>query len=147
MVADMKAADRAATALGNAIGPELAGKISQAKLDSFIGQLRRAGLSFDDIEAGAERFAQSLQKMDAATSSFDSVEQAARRTGTEIDRSGGVMANFVGNTLQELPGLSGAFGPLNTAIGQFAEYAAEGGVKMSGLLDRKSTRLNSSHRT
>ena len=134
MVADMKAADRAASALGNAIGPELAGKIGQAKLDSFIGQLRRAGLSFDDIEAGAERFADSLRKMDAATSSFDSVEQAARRTGTEIDKSGGVMANFVGNTLQELPGLSGAFGPLNTAIGQFAEYAAEGGVSVSGFL-------------
>lgn len=134
MVADMKAADKAAESLGSALGPELAGKIGSAKLDAFIGDLRRAGLSFDDITANADRFADSLRRMDAAADSVGNVEQALVRTGDAADRSGGVMANFVGNAIQELPGLSGAFGPLNTAIGQFAEYAAEGGVSAQGFL-------------
>ena len=134
MVADMKAAGKAAAALANAIGPELAGKIGTAKLDEFVGQLRRAGVSFDDITANADRFGDSLRRMDDATGSFDNVQQAAARTGEELGKSKGVLANFVGNAAQELPGLSGAFGPLNTAIGQFAEYAAEGDVTLSQFL-------------
>lgn len=134
MVADMKAADKAAEALSSALGPELAAKIGTAKLDDFLGKLRSAGLSFEEIEGGATRFADSLRQMDAATGSFDSVEQAARRTNDEMGKSKGVLANFVGNAAQELPGLSGAFGPLNTAIGQFAEYAAEGDVNLSQFL-------------
>lgn len=134
MVADMKAANKAAAALGTALGPELAAKVGSAKLDEFMGQLRRAGVSFDDITANADRFADSLRKMDDATGSFDNVQQAAARTGEELGKSKGVLANFVGNAAQELPGLSGAFGPLNTAIGQFAEYAAEGDVTLTQFL-------------
>ena len=134
MVADLKAADKAAAALGTALGPELSAKIGSDKLDQFIGKLRSAGLSFEDIEGGAERFADSLRKMDAASDSFDNVQQAAARTNDEMGKSKGVLANFVGNAAQELPGLSGAFGPLNTAIGQFAEYAAEGDVTMTQFL-------------
>ena len=96
MVADMKAADKAAAALANAIGPELAGKIGTAKLDEFVGQLRRAGVSFDDITANADRFGDSLRRMDDATGSFDNVQQAAARTGEELGKSKGVLANFVG---------------------------------------------------
>ena len=80
MVSDMKAADKAAEALATALGPELSAKIGTAKLDEFLGKLRSAGLSFEEIEGGAGRFADSLRQMDAATGSFDSVEQAARRT-------------------------------------------------------------------
>lgn len=134
MVADMKAADKAAEALASALGPELSAKIGTAKLDEFLGKLRSAGLSFEEIEGGAGRFADSLRQMDAATGSFDSVEQAARRTNDEMGKSKGVLANFVGNAAQELPGLSGAFGPLNTAIGQFAEYAAEGDINLGQFL-------------
>lgn len=134
MVKDMQAGERAAGALADALGPELAAKIGSAKLDNFIGDLKRAGLSFEEVEADAESFAQSLRKMDAAADGVKNVEQAMQRVGVETDRSRSVFANFAGNAVQELPGMSGAFGPLNMAIGQFTEYASEGNIAIGGLL-------------
>ena len=134
MVSDLKAADKAAKALSTALGPELTAKISSARVDEFVGRLRQAGVSFDDITSNADRFAESLHKMDAASGSLEDVHQAAARTGEELGKSKSVMANFVGNAVQELPGISDAFGPLNMAVGQFAEYATEGDVTLSSFL-------------
>jgi hypothetical protein len=50
------------------------------------------------------------------------------------DQSRSVMANWAGNMAQELPGLQGALGPVSMAIGQFAEYAAEGNISMKNLI-------------
>lgn len=76
-----------------------------------------------------------------ARKAFDNVESSAagaskklKDTADDADRSRSVFANFAGNAAQEIPGLSQAFGPLNVAIGQFAEYAAEGGIKLKGLI-------------
>ncbi len=134
MAADLKASEKAAEALGAALGPELAAKIGSAKLDSFIGDLKRAGLSFEQVEADAESFAQSLRKMDAAADSVKNVDKAMARVGETTDNTRSVVANFAGNAAQELPGVAAAMGPMNMAIGQFAEYAAEGNIKLENFV-------------
>ena len=54
MASDLKSSEKAAEALANALGPEMAAKIGDARLDSFIGDLKRAGLSFEEVEADAK---------------------------------------------------------------------------------------------
>ena len=134
MVADLQASERAAEALANALGPEMAAKIGGAKLDSFVGDLKRAGLSFEEVEADAESFAQALKKMDAAADSVKDVDTAMARVGQTADNTRSVFANFAGNAAQELPGVATALGPVNMAISQFVEYAAEGNIRLSEML-------------
>jgi hypothetical protein len=69
-----------------------------------------------------------------AEESLDKVRGATKGIGTDADQSRSVMANFAGNVTSELPGVAGAFGPLNMAVGQFAEYAAEGNINMANFI-------------
>lgn len=101
--------------------------------------IERATTEFQLFGQAMERTFQ--QAAANARKSFASVESSAqgaskdlKKTADDADRSRSVFANFAGNAAQEIPGLSAAFGPLNTAIGQFTEYAAEGNIKLRGLV-------------
>lgn len=131
MAAELKGAEKAADALASALGPELAAKADPREL---VLKFRALGASFDDIEANADKLAASVKQLDDVSVGFDGVTKGAHGAGEEIDRSRSVLANFAGNAVQDLPGVSGAFGALNVAAGQFAEYASEGGIKLRGLL-------------
>lgn len=132
---------RAADKLGEALGPDLRGKIGDAGLDKFVTDLRTAGLSFDDIEGEADELAAALARIDdvsvKSTSRLNQglrdVDTTAAKTGDTVDRTGSVFANFAGNAVQDIPGISGSFGALNVAAGQFAEYAAEGGIQIGNM--------------
>lgn len=135
-----KAADKAeeklattkamADSLAKALGPDMAKALGQSTLDSYARKMYRAGLTIDDVQQNAEELTKQMARLEAAS---EQAATATGRIGTEADKSRSVMANFTGNALQEIPGLSGAFGPLNMAIGQFGEYAAEGDIKLKGL--------------
>ncbi len=133
MASDLKSSEKAAEALANALGPEMAAKIGDARLDSFIGDLKRAGLSFEEVEADAESFAQALRKMDAAADSVKNVDAATARLGDTADNSRNVLANMVGNSVQDLGELGGVAGTAGVAIGQLAEYAADGNISLAGF--------------
>lgn len=133
--AEMEGIEDAAKVLGDALGPELAQRIDPR--DTVV-QMRQLGIAVDDIKANADELAASLSKIDGlsvrpVSTGMDDVAVSSRKAGDEIDRSRSVLANFAGNAAQDLPGISGSFGALNVAAGQFAEYAAEGGIKLSGL--------------
>ncbi len=49
------------------------------------------------------------------------------------DQSGSVLANMVGNSVQEVGELGGVAGPAGMALGQLAEYATEGNISLAGL--------------
>lgn len=139
MNADLARTTETADRLADALGPEMASKLGRGGVNRLVSDLQRAGLTLEDIDASVTELADSLRMLDAQDTSKLNGELAqtqARMTmvANEADRSRGVMANFVGNAVQEVPGLSHAFGPLNVAIGQFAEYATEGGIAMRGLL-------------
>lgn len=130
---DMKAA---ADALGAALGPELAARVDTA---SVVTELRMVGLTADDIKADADALADALRRVDQVNmrgvrTEADDIQTGFRNVGTEADQTRSVVANFAGNAAQELPGVTGAMGPLNMAIGQFAEYASEGNIKMSNFI-------------
>jgi hypothetical protein len=133
MIADLKRAESAAEALGRSLGPDLSAKIGDAKLDSFIADLRRMGLSFEEIEGNSDRFAASLRKIDESTGSIKNVEGAVSRLGHESDNSRSVLANMVGNSVQDLGALGGVAGSAGVMIGQLAEYASEGNIGLAGL--------------
>ena len=133
LIDDLKAAERAADALGDALGPELRDSLGDAHLDSFIADLRQAGLTFDQIEQNADDFAGSLRKMDGAASSVKGVEGKLRAMNSEGDNSRNVLANMVGNSAQDIGQLAGITGTAGVALGQMAEYAADGNIKLSNL--------------
>lgn len=124
--------------LASALGPEFAAKAEQG-VDGLVLDLRRAGLTFEEIEADADGLAMAVKRLDDVQlgkmkGELGQVDDKMRQVGDTTDRSRGVMANFVGNASQDLPGVSGSMGALNVAVGQFAEYATEGDIKMKQFL-------------
>lgn len=135
---DLKATQVAADALGRALGPGLAQKLGKSGLDRLITDLRRTGLTLEQITTDADVLALALNKLDNvrvdnAVKDVDRLSTAVNKTATAADRSTGVFANFAGNAAQEIPVVAAAMGPLNVAIGQFTEYAAEGNISLAGL--------------
>jgi hypothetical protein len=120
--------------LGQALGPELAAKIGQSRINDAAGDFHRAGISAQDLEGNIDGIADSIRRMDAVGDKAKDLGVNMHNVGLEADQSRSVMANFTGNAIQELPGMTGMFGPLNMAIGQFGEYAAEGNIKLKNLL-------------
>ena len=131
---DLKETTAIADKLAQALGPELTAKVN---VDEIATKFHHVGMTVEDVDANIDSFRSSLSRMadtaDTVKSRMGDVDQAVQRVGDTTDRSRGVMANYVGNAAQEIPGLTGAFGPLNTAIGQFAEYATEGGISLAGM--------------
>ena len=136
--ADIQKSAVAARALGDALGPELSAKLGRNGIQSLIRDFSRMGLTLQDVTDEAELLAQSVRQVsdlnvDPLNASVSKLDDGMRKVGDTTDKSRSVFANFAGNASQELPGLAGAFGPLNTAIGQFAEYASEGGISLAGF--------------
>lgn len=140
--ADMAETAAIADRLAQAIGPSLEAAIGRSGIDRMAGELDRAGMSARDVEDAAADLRAELGQVaseaaatgDKARAGFDQVGDAARRAGTETENTRSVVANFAGNAVQELPGVGAAFGPLNMAVGQFAEYATEGNIQFRKLL-------------
>jgi len=134
--ADRELAETVALAdkLGQALGPELTARVN---VDEIAGKMRQVGMTTADVEANIDDFRSSLTQMantaDQAKARMGDLDDGVRRVGDSTDRSRSVMANFTGNAMQELPMLSEAFGPLNMAIGQFAEYGAEGNISLKNM--------------
>lgn len=126
--ADLAQTRAMAQRLGEALGPELSASMGSARLDQFAANLRQAGMSADQLDENIDDVADAVRRMDAASASVDNFDGSMRRAADTTDRTGSVVANFAGNAAQELPGVTSAMGPLNMAIGQFAEYAMEGGI-------------------
>lgn len=125
---DLEQTRKIAERLGNSLGPELSQKMGQARLDDWAVKIRQAGVSADDLDGSIDDITDSIKRMDAASDSLDTFDTKMRQVGDSTERTGSVTANYLGNAAQEIPGVTGAFGPLNMAIGQFVEYAAEGGI-------------------
>lgn len=132
---ELTAAKQAADALSTALGPELGGRMD---VTSVLNDLRRMGLTFDEIRANADTLATSLKGLDDIQLShvdagMGNIDTQFGKLRDSADQTRSVVANFAGNLTQELPGIAGAFGPLNMAASQFVEYAAEGNIALRSL--------------
>jgi len=135
---ELRAASRAADALGRALGPELAARMGQDGIAEKIGDLNRMGLSFEEIEADAEQLAAAIKQVDAVQVSavdqgLGNLNGRLREARENADQSRSVLANMVGNSTQSIAGLGGVVGDLGVGLGQLGEYATEGGIGMAGL--------------
>jgi hypothetical protein len=132
------AADRLAAALG----PEMVAKIEAGgrSVDSYITELQRMGLTFDDIRTDVDELAAAIRNVDSTRSSIEGlrtplkdVDGGLREVRDSADQSRSVLANMVGNSVQDMGALGGVAGTAGMALGQFAEYATEGNISLAGL--------------
>jgi uncharacterized protein YoxC len=135
--ADFKANAKAAEKLAEALGSEFVAELNASgrSVDDLVDDLKRMGLTAQDVEDSVDDLAPALKKTADVGKQIDThITKNLKGVAEEADKSKSVMANAMGNMSQEIPGVAEAFGPLNTAVGQFAEYAAEGGISMGGLV-------------
>ena len=122
--------------VADSLGPEMvqAMESSGRSVESYVQDWRKMGLTFDDIKADSEFLAQGLKDLDAAGSvAGDNVGEGLKKVAHEGDQSRSVLANMVGNSVQDLGALGGVAGSAGVMIGQLAEYAADGNIGLSGL--------------
>lgn len=137
MKKDMEAIAAAADVVRDSLGPEMTAAIESSgrSVEDQVQEWRKLGLTLDEIKMDSGQLADGMKQLDdAARQSAGQVGDGFRKISAAADNSRSVVANFTGNLASELPGVSGAFGPLNMAIGQFAEYATEGNISMKNFL-------------
>jgi len=143
MKSDMQASAAATEALAAAMGDELVAEIKAAggSVDRLVADLHRAGLTYDEIRAGSDQLAASMKNVGDAAKSMGidvsagaaSADDGLQRVATSGDQSRNVLANMVGNSTQDLAQLGGIAGTAGVALGQLAEYAADGNITLRGL--------------
>lgn len=127
---ELAGASRAADALGNALGPELAARLGRNGIAQYVGDLTRLGTSFEQIEADADELAASIRqieqvKVDAADAGLSNLGGRLSEVDDAARGAGSAMANMIGNTAQDMSGMLGVTGSLGVAFGQMGEYAAD----------------------
>lgn len=132
MIQEIDATKRAVDALERNLGD------LDADPREVVADLKRIGLTAEDIEADAEELARALQrsgdvKVHAAKAGFDDLGQAVGSVRDETGRAKDTMSGFIGGTVGELPGISEAFGPLGEGLGQLTEGALNGEVAFKQL--------------
>ena len=134
---------KAVEALSSALGGDFVGELEQAggSVQGLVAGLNRAGVSFDDMEAKADQLAAAYKHAaDAGRAMGDDVTAGSTRARGGIDQvregadqSRSVLANMVGNSVQDLGQLGGVAGTAGMALGQLAEYASEGNITLAGF--------------
>ena len=133
-VIDAEAANAASAveAMSSALGPEFAADLEKAgsSVDELVSSLRKAGLAYDDVRADADALAASVKKVDTASRGLSPSLDGVTRSG---DQSRSVLANMVGNSAQDIGAMSGVAGTAGVALGQLAEYAADGNIQLANM--------------
>lgn len=129
MEAELEQTAKIAQALAQRLGPGFRTTVGETPED-IARRFARTGLTLEELDSNIDGITDQLRRLEGQA---DDTASGMTRIGDSADRSRSVMANFTGNAIQELPGVAGSMGPLNVAMGQFAEYAAEGGISLKGL--------------
>ena len=141
-VSGAKQQSAAIEALSNALGSDTVAAIERAggSVEEWVTKLKRAGLSLEDLQGDVDDVAASIRRAEAANGTFDDLgtrtHTATREVEglrTESDQTKSVLANMVGNSVQDLGALGGVAGTVGMAIGQIGEYATEGGIGLAGI--------------
>ena len=123
-----RAAAVAAEALGQAVGPELA---ARADMTAVVNELKRLGLTFEEITANAGELGAKLSAVDSDDlggrlgKAMGTAHGETEKLSDAANKSRNAFANMVGNTAQDLGALGGVAGSLGVGLGQLAEGAAD----------------------
>lgn len=120
--------------LGQALGPELAARMGQGKVDDYARQMAKAGLSVEQVDDAAEDLARQLERLEVAA------EQSGRRLQSgmadvrdETNRAADATKNFAGNAVGDFASMTAGIGPLGEAVGQLTERMLDGGVSLKNF--------------
>ena len=138
MAAAMETELRESTAAADALKVALGASADQFDVNEIVAKLNKMGVSFKDIGGEADKFADTLRKIDGATiKGVDTNARGAAAGMTDLrdksDQSRSVLANLAGNAAQDLGEVGGVVGSLGVGIGQLAEYAVDGNIAMKNL--------------
>lgn len=131
--AELEASKRAATALRDALGD-----VDRVDVAAVVQDLRRVGITLEDIEASADDLADSLRRAAdvrtrAAADGFDDLADRVSNTRSEMTRAGdasrGLMGNLIGDSADAAIGIGG----VGEALGQMTEAALEGHLRLSSI--------------
>lgn len=101
---------------------------ASAELDQVQTKSADAGEALDRLDGKTVAV-----DVDVDTSNADRAKKSIDGIGTSADQTGSVVANMAGNATQDLADIAGAGGIAGQAMGQFAEYAAEGNISLKEL--------------
>jgi hypothetical protein len=99
----------------------------------FVKSLEKAEQAARDAGEAVDKIDDETVTLHVDTSEIDKLDTSLDEVGTSADRSKNVMANFAGNSAQDIGELAGVTGSTGVALGQIAEYATEGGISLKGL--------------
>lgn len=126
----------AADVLADSLGPEMVRAIEATgrTVEDEVQRFQKLGLTLDDVKRDSELLAAGMKDLDeSARMSSGAVGDGMKKMATSADQSRSVMANLAGNAISEMPLVAGAIGPVNVALGQLAEYAVDGNIKLKNL--------------
>ena len=120
---EMREAAAAADLLKAALG-EAADRIDATEA---VAEFRKIGLSARDVIGDVDKLAAALKELDAiktrqVSDGVSDMGDKLKGAGDQATNAKGALANMIGNTAQDVTGLSNSLG---VAIGQMAEYSAD----------------------
>lgn len=104
-----------------------------------VADLKRIGLTAEDIEADAEALADAIKRVDdvkltAAQHGFDDVGDAVGRVRDQSDKANNAARGFLGNVAGDAVQAAVPIGGLGESVSQMVEGLAEGEIGMKGLV-------------
>lgn len=103
-----------------------------------VSDLKRLGLTAEEVEADAEALAKALQRsgdvrVHAARQGFQDVGDAVDSVRENSERARGATHGFLGGMVGDSAAAATGLGPLGEAVSQIAEGALDGEIGMKGL--------------
>ena len=139
---DFADARDAADKLARALGDETVAEIQAAgrSVDGYIDELRRMGLTYDDVRNDVDELADSIRRVETTRSSIEGLKAPLKDVDTNIqgvrssaDQSRAVLGSMVGGSAADLAGLGGVAGTLASTLDQMTSYAVEGQFSLKSL--------------
>lgn len=140
ITSELDRAKAASSALAASLGEEQVAAIERAggSIDATVEHLRRMGMTYEEIAAQADDVAVGVKALNdieltPLNSEVKQVDGNLERVHKSGDQTRSVLANMVGNSVQDLGALGGVAGSAGVMIGQLGEYAADGNIKLGSL--------------
>lgn len=102
-------------------------------LDNATEDLETAQKLRDDLNAKKVEIQVEVDQTGGARQSLGDLDSKLKDVEVQGDQSRSVLANMAGNSAQDLGEVGGVVGTLGVGLGQLAEYATEGNIKLSQL--------------
>jgi hypothetical protein len=120
---DMDQTRRAADLLADALGPDMAAAVGRSKIDEYAAQMRKAGLSVDDVEQNVIELADGIRRLSAPAKSADQLADSLDDAGNsatgaarDVDKAGDRMSRSLKGATDSADRLDGNLNKLGQGL-------------------------------